>query len=259
MASIRKIEGKNGVSYKITVTKGRDLNGRQVRHYLTWTPEPKMIPRQIEKAVQKAAFTFEQEIEKGFAVDNRQTFSEYARYVIHLKEHSGKKTPHHRKLYRSAQADRSGNRPHPPHRTAAAAPQFLLRKPQGGGHPQHGSKGKSKAGHQCYPETKTSHKGRCSGCSRNFIGHCAQCGQGEQPAATQGPSNLQRNRLPPGRNFLCRERYPPPVQQDHHRISPLHLRCAGSGRKGDDRGIQRCRKGNPSKTGHSRSGQLPAR
>lgn len=91
MASIRKIEGKNGVSYKITVTKGRDLNGRQVRHYLTWTPEPKMTPRQIEKAVQKAAFTFEQEIEKGFAVDNRQTFSEYARYVIHLKEHSGKK------------------------------------------------------------------------------------------------------------------------------------------------------------------------
>lgn len=85
MASIRKIEGKNGVSYKITVTKGRDLNGRQVRHYLTWTPEPKMTPRQIEKAVQKAAFTFEQEIEKGFAVDNRQTFSEYARYVIHLK------------------------------------------------------------------------------------------------------------------------------------------------------------------------------
>ena len=91
MASIRKIEGKNGVSYKITVTKGRDLNGRQVRHYLTWTPEPKMTPRQIEKAVQKAAFTFEQEIEKGFAVDNRQTFSEYARYVIRLKEHSGKK------------------------------------------------------------------------------------------------------------------------------------------------------------------------
>ena len=65
MASIRKIEGKNGVSYKITVTKGRDLNGRQVRHYLTWTPEPKMTPRQIEKAVQKAAFTFEQEIEKA--------------------------------------------------------------------------------------------------------------------------------------------------------------------------------------------------
>lgn len=91
MASIRKIEGKNGVSYKITVTKGRDHNGRQIRHYLTWTPEPKMTARQIEKAVQKAAFEFEQKIEKGFEVDSRQTFSEYARYVIRLKERTGKK------------------------------------------------------------------------------------------------------------------------------------------------------------------------
>lgn len=91
MASIRKIDGKNGVSYKITVTKGRDHNGRQMRHYLTWIPNPKMTERQIEKALQKAAFEFEQKIEKGFAVDNRQTFSEYARYVIRLKELSGKK------------------------------------------------------------------------------------------------------------------------------------------------------------------------
>lgn len=90
MASIRKIEGKNGVSYKITVTKGRDHNGRQIRHYLTWTPEPKMTARQIEKAVQKAAFEFEQKIEKGFEVNSRQTFSEYARYVIRLKERTGK-------------------------------------------------------------------------------------------------------------------------------------------------------------------------
>lgn len=47
MANIRKIEGKNGTSYKITVTRGRDSNGKQIRHYLTWTPEPKMTKRQI--------------------------------------------------------------------------------------------------------------------------------------------------------------------------------------------------------------------
>ena len=49
MASIRKIEGKNRISYKIIVTKGRDHNGRQLRHYMTWTPDPKMTDRQIEK------------------------------------------------------------------------------------------------------------------------------------------------------------------------------------------------------------------
>lgn len=49
MANIKKFEGKNGISYKITVTQGRDLNGKQLRHYMTWVPEPKMTQRQIEK------------------------------------------------------------------------------------------------------------------------------------------------------------------------------------------------------------------
>ena len=33
MASIKRIEGKNGVAYKITVTHGTDHTGKQVRHY----------------------------------------------------------------------------------------------------------------------------------------------------------------------------------------------------------------------------------
>jgi integrase len=50
-----------------------------------------MTERQIEKAVQKAAFEFEQQIEQGFAADNRQSFAEYAEYVIDLKQRSGTK------------------------------------------------------------------------------------------------------------------------------------------------------------------------
>lgn len=80
-----------GVSYKITVTRGRDCNGKQIRHYLTWTPESKMTARQIEKEVQRVAFEFERQIEQGFAVDNRQTFAEYGRYAIDLKERAGAK------------------------------------------------------------------------------------------------------------------------------------------------------------------------
>lgn len=91
MANIKRIEGKNGVSFKITVTSGRDINGRQVRHYLTWTPEPKMTERQMQKAVERAAADFERNIEQGFQTDNKQTFSEYARYVVDLKERSGLK------------------------------------------------------------------------------------------------------------------------------------------------------------------------
>lgn len=91
MANIRKIEGKNGVSFKITVTHGRNAEGKQVRHYLTWTPAPGMSERQIEKAVQKAAFEFEQQIELGFVADNRQTFAQYAEYVISMKAKNGAK------------------------------------------------------------------------------------------------------------------------------------------------------------------------
>lgn len=97
MANIRKIEGKTGISYKITVTNGRDCSGKQIRHYLTWTPEPKMTARQIEKELQRVAFEFERQIEQGFAVDNRQSCAEYARYVIDLKERAGAK---HRTIVR---------------------------------------------------------------------------------------------------------------------------------------------------------------
>ena len=91
MANVRKIEGKTGISYKITVAGGRTKDGKQVRHFMTWRPVPGMTERQIEKAVQKAAFEFEQQIELGFVADNRQTFSEYAEYVIALKERNGAK------------------------------------------------------------------------------------------------------------------------------------------------------------------------
>ena len=89
MANIKRINGKTGVSFQITVTQGRDINGRQVRHYRTWKPEGRMTERQMQRAVERAAADFEREIEQGFQTDNRQTFSEYARYVIALKRSAG--------------------------------------------------------------------------------------------------------------------------------------------------------------------------
>ena len=91
MANIRKIEGKGGISYKITVFSGTDMQGRQVRHYRTWKPEPGMTARQMEKAVQRAAMDFERELELGYIADNRQTFAEYSQYVLSLKERAGLK------------------------------------------------------------------------------------------------------------------------------------------------------------------------
>lgn len=89
MASIKKIEGKTGTAYKITVTKGRDSSGKQIRHFKTWTPDRPMTARQMEKEAQRVAYDFEREIELGFQADNRQTFSQYAEYFIQLKKRCG--------------------------------------------------------------------------------------------------------------------------------------------------------------------------
>lgn len=92
MASIKKIQGKNGVTYKITVCMGRDVMYNQVRHYKTWKPEPGMNARQAEKKAKQIAAEFEQQLEYGFQADNKQTFSEYAQYVIDQKyKHGGAK------------------------------------------------------------------------------------------------------------------------------------------------------------------------
>lgn len=89
MANIRKIEGKSGTSYKITVTMGRDSSGKQIRHYKTWKPDRPMTARQIEKEVQRVAAEFERQIEIGFVADDRQTFEAYSKYVLELKAQAG--------------------------------------------------------------------------------------------------------------------------------------------------------------------------
>ena len=91
MATIEKYTGKDGLSYRITVYAGFDTQGKRIRHRMNYKPTPGMTPRQIEKAAQKAAMDFERSIEQGFALDNRQTFAEYAAYVMDLKRRTGTK------------------------------------------------------------------------------------------------------------------------------------------------------------------------
>ena len=89
MAHIEKIEGKRGTSYRFIVSNGFDSNGKRITHKKTWKPPQGMTPRQIEKAVQRAAMDFERSIEQGYSLDNKQTFAEYAAYVLDLKERTG--------------------------------------------------------------------------------------------------------------------------------------------------------------------------
>ena len=89
MAWIEKRQGKNGVSYRISVSCGIDGNGKQIMRRMNWKPDKSMTQRQIEKALARAAADFERSVEHGFLLDQKQTFAEYAAYVIDLKERTG--------------------------------------------------------------------------------------------------------------------------------------------------------------------------
>lgn len=91
MASIQKINGKNGISFRFSVSSGKDSSGKQIRHTTTWRPDPSMTPKQAEKEAKRQAFLFEQKIKFGLALDNRQTFSQYSRIILERMEANGNK------------------------------------------------------------------------------------------------------------------------------------------------------------------------
>ena len=95
MATVEKRQKKNGAPvYRITVIRGKDSSGRQIRLRRTWEPpKPNMSEKSIEKALNRAVANFEREIEQGYRLDHQHTFSEYARYVIALKQKNNRTKP----------------------------------------------------------------------------------------------------------------------------------------------------------------------
>ncbi|WP_368220735.1 tyrosine recombinase XerC [Anaerotruncus rubiinfantis] len=78
MANIRKIEGKTGVSYKITVSTGYLSKGKQKRYYKTWVPAAGMTDRQIEKELQRQAVLFEEKCHAGAVADSNIKFKAFS-------------------------------------------------------------------------------------------------------------------------------------------------------------------------------------
>ncbi len=56
---------KRGNSYRITVSAGYDMQGKQIKKRMTWTPEPTMSDKQIKKELERQAVLFEEQINNG--------------------------------------------------------------------------------------------------------------------------------------------------------------------------------------------------
>lgn len=94
MANITPRKNKDGkiVSFQIRVFRGRSADGTRLKDYLmTWKPSPGMTKRQIEKEVERQATLFEEACKQGIVSLEKQTFEQYAAYVVDLKERNGLK------------------------------------------------------------------------------------------------------------------------------------------------------------------------
>lgn len=71
------IEKRNG-AYRITVSCGVDINGKQIRRRMTYKPDSGMTAKQIEKEVQRQAVLFEEQCAKGLIMDGKIKFKDFA-------------------------------------------------------------------------------------------------------------------------------------------------------------------------------------
>lgn len=81
MASITK----RGDSYRIKVSCGYDMDGKQLTKYFTWKPDNKMTTKQIEKEVQRQAVLFEEKCHTGQILQSNTRFAEFAEEWLKAK------------------------------------------------------------------------------------------------------------------------------------------------------------------------------
>lgn len=85
MASIRK----RGNSYQITVSNGRDSQGKQLIETATFTPDPSKTEKQNEKALERFVFEFEEKVRTGKYLDGEKM--SYKDYIdLWLKDYAYK-------------------------------------------------------------------------------------------------------------------------------------------------------------------------
>lgn len=81
---------KRGDSYFIRISAGYDVNGKQVRKTMTWTPDYGMSARQIEKELDRQIVMFEERVKTGFILDGSTRFADFAVRFMETKELSPK-------------------------------------------------------------------------------------------------------------------------------------------------------------------------
>lgn len=59
---------KRGNSYKITVSCGYTIDGKQIRMHKTWIPGPGMTERQVKKELEREKVLFEEDCKRAMSL-----------------------------------------------------------------------------------------------------------------------------------------------------------------------------------------------
>ena len=82
MATIKK----QGKGYKISVSHGYDINGKQLRAHMTWVPPAGTTARQLEKELQRQAVLFEEQVRHSITHDENIKLVDFT--ALFLKEYA---------------------------------------------------------------------------------------------------------------------------------------------------------------------------
>ena len=78
MATVEKREGKNGTTYRLRSSCGYTSDGKQVMKSKTWTPDPGMTPRQVERELNRQMVLFDEECRGSSLRDGHVKFEAFA-------------------------------------------------------------------------------------------------------------------------------------------------------------------------------------
>lgn len=71
------IEKRNG-AYRITVSAGYDMQGKQIKKRMTWQPLPNMTEKQIQKELERQKVLFEEQCRNGLYISSNIKFADFA-------------------------------------------------------------------------------------------------------------------------------------------------------------------------------------
>ena len=96
---------KRGKTYKITIRLGADSNGKKIREYYTYNPDPTMTEKQAYQAAYKYGIELENKLKRGGTAQyEKMTFNQFAE--LYFKNHAPTLKEYTAKQYRDIYENR---------------------------------------------------------------------------------------------------------------------------------------------------------